>query len=290
MTSFSLPQHLLPGGRYDAWRPRPPAYVVADVDGTLVGPSRHATREVAAAVADGEARGLRIGFATGRMRLAVVELWEQLRASGPHILHNGAEVRADGRTVAAWPMSRDQLAAVFRVVHGAAAYAEIYLPDGYLVTERLEAARPHWEMLGAEPLGTVGSVDDVDGEVLKVTFAVFDGAAGPLVDALRDAGLSAGPAGSPLTPDILYVNATSPDVDKGRALAVAAAHVGVELDHVVAIGDNDNDLPMLAVAGTAIAMGNAPDHVKRSAHLIVPDVDAHGVAHAIEACLGWRSH
>ena len=287
-TPFRLPAGILPGGRFAEWHPARPDYVVCDVDGTLVGPSASASPRVAAAIAHAQDHGLRVGFATGRMRLAVAPLWEQLRALGPHVLHNGAEVRLEGRTVAAWPLTPAQVTAIFGIAERLHAYAELYVEDGFYVTAMVEAARAHWDALGHEPLGVVTSAADVPGEVIKATFALFGTPIGPTVDAVEASGMRAGPAGSPLTPGIQYVNATHPDAGKGAAVRRAAAEVGVGLDATVAIGDATNDLPMLEVAGTAMAMGQAPDEVRAAAHLVVPTVDEDGVADALDACVAWR--
>lgn len=279
-----VPRGLRAGGRFADWAPATPRYVVLDVDGTLVGPTTSASEVVADAVARAEATGLRLGFATGRMRLAVEPLWAQLRTSGPHVLHNGAEVRLDGRTVASWPLGTEHLRAIAGVIERTNAYAELYVPDGYLVTRRDERARAHWEVLGREPLGVLADITEVDVEVLKVTFALFDGApTDPLVDALTRAGLAAGPAGSPLTPELTYVNATHPDADKGSALRAAAGAVDIPLPSVVAIGDARNDLPMLRIAGTAVAMGQADPVVADACHLVAPPVEEDGVATALDA-------
>lgn len=279
-----VPHGLEAGGRFADWEPVPPRYVVLDVDGTLVGPTTSASQVVADAVARAQGAGLRLGFATGRMRLAVEPLWTQLRTSGPHILHNGAEVRLDGRTIASWPLGPTHLSAIAAVIERFDAYAELYVPDGYLVTRRDERARAHWEVLGRSPLGVLADITGVDAEVLKVTFALFDGAsAEPLVDALTAAGLAAGPAGSPLTPELSYVNATHPDADKGSALRAAAAAVDTALPSVVAIGDAHNDLPMLRIAGTAVAMGQADPSVVAACHLVAPPVDEDGAATALDA-------
>lgn len=290
MRPSDLPAGVRPGGRHDAWRARPVDYVVADVDGTLVGPHPEAAVEVVEAVAHAQEAGIDVGFATGRMRLAVEPLWEQLRANGPHVLHNGAEVRHHGETVAAWPLDAEHLEHVLELARDLDACLEVYLPDGYLVSSLDDRARPHWRLLGHEPLGIVRHAADVVGPVLKVTFAVFDPAEVPaVVEALAGAGLRAGPAGSPLTPDITYVNGTHPDASKGTALVRAAEVHGTPLEAVACIGDADNDLPMLEIAGTAIAMGQADAAVVAAAHLVVPDVDAHGVALALRTLVRWRT-
>ena len=285
-----LPAGIEPGGRYASWEATPPAYVVCDVDGTLVGPSDRASETVASAVARAQAAGIRVGFATGRMRRAVEPLWRQVRARGPHVLHNGAEVRGDGVTLASWPVAPDRIDALVEIAASRAdAYLEVYTEDGYLVSARDDRARPHWRILGAPPDGVITNARDLDGApVLKATFAIFDPESVPAIErAVTAVGLAAGAAGSPLTPTLSYVNATDPRVDKGRALEYAAGHLGLELEQVAAIGDATNDLSMLAVAGTAIAMGQAPEVVRRAAHLVVPSVDDNGVAVALDAVVAW---
>ena len=54
---------------------------------------------------------------------------------------------------------------------------------------------------------------------------------------------------------------------------------------MIGIGDNFNDLDMIEYAGLGVAMGNAPDAVRRAADLVAPDNDADGVAHVIDTCL-----
>jgi hydroxymethylpyrimidine pyrophosphatase-like HAD family hydrolase len=49
----------------------------------------------------------------------------------------------------------------------------------------------------------------------------------------------------------------------------------------VAIGDNPNDLPMFAYASISVAMGNAPDEVKRGATVVASTNDEEEVAWAL---------
>ena len=57
-------------------------------------------------------------------------------------------------------------------------------------------------------------------------------------------------------------------------------------DEVMAIGDNNNDLPMLEYAGTAVAMGNAIEKIKEQADFVTRSNDQDGVAHALRQLLG----
>ena len=74
-------------------------------------------------------------------------------------------------------------------------------------------------------------------------------------------------------------------VDKGRALARIARMYGIPLAECAAVGDSDNDLPMLRAVGTPIAMGNASPRVKEQAGWITASNAEEGVARAILHCL-----
>ena len=49
----------------------------------------------------------------------------------------------------------------------------------------------------------------------------------------------------------------------------------------MAIGDNDNDLPMFRAVGYPVAMGHAADHVRSAAKWVAPDLENDGVAVAL---------
>ena len=77
-------------------------------------------------------------------------------------------------------------------------------------------------------------------------------------------------------------------VGKGRTLALMSMLRGVPLERCAAVGDSANDLSMLEVVGTPIAMGNAGQKVKQAACHIAPDNGHDGVAEAIRWCLEQR--
>jgi Cof subfamily protein (haloacid dehalogenase superfamily) len=69
---------------------------------------------------------------------------------------------------------------------------------------------------------------------------------------------------------------------KASGLLTLARHFQVDPQHVMAIGDNTNDIPMLQVAGLSIAMGQSPASVKAAAQAITASNDEDGLALAIE--------
>ena len=54
------------------------------------------------------------------------------------------------------------------------------------------------------------------------------------------------------------------------------------MEDTVAIGDSNNDLPMLQCAHTSIAMGNSSKQVLEAADYITTDVDKDGIWNALK--------
>jgi len=63
---------------------------------------------------------------------------------------------------------------------------------------------------------------------------------------------------------------------------VVCKHYKISADHVLAIGDAENDIEMIQYAGIGVAMGNAEQKVKDAAKYTVASHDEDGVAEVIE--------
>lgn len=76
-----------------------------------------------------------------------------------------------------------------------------------------------------------------------------------------------------------------PDVNKKTGIAFIARRHDLTLDQVMAIGDGENDLPMLYNAGLGVIMANAAEHVLEAgrAHglIVAPPNHEHGFAWAV---------
>lgn len=69
--------------------------------------------------------------------------------------------------------------------------------------------------------------------------------------------------------------------DKWLALQDLAGRIGIDAREIMTLGDGDNDRPMLRAAGYSVAMGNAPDFVKKEADSCTLDNEHDGAAAAI---------
>ena len=81
--------------------------------------------------------------------------------------------------------------------------------------------------------------------------------------------------------DDFFVDVNPREVNKGKGVAILARHLSVPMEQVMCIGDNENDLEMVEMAGIGVAMGNAVETVKCAADYVACDNDHAGVAEAI---------
>ena len=85
--------------------------------------------------------------------------------------------------------------------------------------------------------------------------------------------------------EISSLECSAAGVSKGAGLERLCALLGIPMADCIAVGDADNDIPMLCAAGLGVAMGNAPDYVKTAADRVVSDLDHGGCTEAIRMLL-----
>ena len=69
--------------------------------------------------------------------------------------------------------------------------------------------------------------------------------------------------------------------DKARAIRIVAEKFGIPIEQTVAVGDSNNDVPMIAFAGLGAAVANAGPEAKAAADVITDSNDDEGVANLI---------
>lgn len=72
------------------------------------------------------------------------------------------------------------------------------------------------------------------------------------------------------------------EVSKANALEKLGEYLDIQLDEMMALGDEENDLSMIQAVGLGVAMGNAVPEVKVLAQHITDTNEADGVAKAVE--------
>ena len=76
-----------------------------------------------------------------------------------------------------------------------------------------------------------------------------------------------------------------PGISKGSGLLSVCRILGIAPEETIAVGDADNDLPMMEAAGLSVAVGNAAERIREKCDRVVADNMHDGAAEAIERFL-----
>ena len=72
------------------------------------------------------------------------------------------------------------------------------------------------------------------------------------------------------------------DSDKSKGIQSVLDYYGYEPSNALCLGDGNNDVEMLTLAGIGVAMGNAADAAKDAADYVTDDIDENGFYNALK--------
>jgi Cof subfamily protein (haloacid dehalogenase superfamily) len=255
--------------------------LVSDVDGTLVRRDKtlsDANRDaIRALIAD----GIPTTLISARPPSGMIWLADALGMSGPLGAFNGGTLfNTDGTILFAHRIGAEDSAVMIDMLK-AAKVAIWAFADGKWFSNDLDHGRVERERLasGLEPILRTG-FHDLGGRIDKIV-AVSDDHA--LLQSLEKKGQAAiGEHATIMQSQAYYLDITHRLANKGDGIAALAKVMKVDLAHVAAFGDMPNDVPMFARVGLSVAMGQAPDDVRKAADETAATNDEDGVADAIK--------
>lgn len=100
----------------------------------------------------------------------------------------------------------------------------------------------------------------------------------------REIGLHAPVIRDPFAEDFYIIQATHPQVNKGYVVQDFKRLLGGS-SLIIAAGDDNNDLPMLAKADIKVVMENAPQEVLKMADIVASPAKKQGIIKGLEAAL-----
>ncbi len=257
--------------------------IALDVDGTLLDSSHTMRPRVAAAVREAHAAGMQVVLATGKLLASVQPMLEELGLGGPQIVLNGAATveSATGRARRFCPLREDDRRTVIQAVRNADPHVLIshFALDGIY----MDREHPRISVFAEYGEGPPILVPDLLGTGLPPAAKV-------LLSGSPDQLARVRVAVTPLLARRVTITTTTPDfleffdpaAGKGQALAALCESLGLPREAVVAMGDGENDIPLLREAGLAVAMANGAEATRRAADLIAPSNDEEGVAVMLE--------
>ncbi|HEX6277102.1 MAG TPA: HAD hydrolase family protein [Polyangiaceae bacterium] len=258
--------------------------ICIDADGTLVGAGDRIAERVWTAAARAADAGIRLALCTGRPAFGVTRTYaERLLPDGWHAFQNGASlVRLSTNESRSASLGDEIVMELKRRSRRTGRILELYSDDGYAVESVSEVVLRQAEILGVPCVAR--SLDDFAGPVVSAQWLIPHDELFAVMSEPHD-GFEVGPSTAPSIPDTCFVNLTAPGIDKASAVRALSEIYGCSLDDVMFVGDGMNDVAAMQIVGTPVAMGNAAPAVRAFAKYQVGDVDAGGLADALELAI-----
>ncbi|HMJ21919.1 MAG TPA: Cof-type HAD-IIB family hydrolase [Terriglobales bacterium] len=278
---------------------KPPIRLLAiDIDGTLLNPEFKISPVDMAALRRANAEAVEVVVVTGRRHAFALPIVQQLGFDLWVISSNGAITRS----LAGETFHRDllpagtcrKLCAKMREFRGNTVLTFEAEAKGAIVLEHmneLNASIQRWLEKNLQYIDFVIPIEDsLTRDPVQAMFC------GPIAR-MRQAQAAVAESGLEVTVlrteyearDLSIVDVLNHGCSKGHALERWANFRGISREQVMAIGDNYNDIEMLAFAGVPFIMGNASEELRRNGWAVTLSNDRNGVAAAIEQVLGVES-
>ena len=261
--------------------------IALDIDGTLVDDDLALGERTRAAIGRAIHRGIRVSLVTGRMTSSAVRFATALGLRDPVVGYQGALARempertgAVGRLLLHTPLRAE-------VARDAVAWSRSVGLDphaNHLEQLIIPADDPRVDdysaFLGTRAIRVLDLGRWIRHPITKIVAVGPSGRPNALLEAARDwfRGRAEVTVAHPR-----FLEFVAPGVSKGRAVRWLARRQGVPLEQVLAIGDQLNDVEMLAAVGHGTAMPHAPDAVIAAARYIAPPLGEDGAGEVI-----WR--
>ncbi|KAL1529640.1 hypothetical protein AB1Y20_000582 [Prymnesium parvum] len=267
--------------------------IVLDADGTLLDPEHRLSPNAFEAIREAREAGIKVICATGRARAGpwVEDILKPLGLMAPGVFIQGLTAFSDsGERILNQDLDPSVTQRVQQICEGDSSVTVCAFCQETLAAPRLDARTEHYARYGeAQPEISEGRaagqpwevVDAVGGRVVNKLLILTDSA--DSVPALRER-LEKALGGLPCrvvraldwTLEILPEGSS-----KAEGVKALLASMRIQPQHVMAVGDGENDLELIQMVGVGVAMGNAVPALKQAADYSTTSSVEGGVANAI---------
>lgn len=254
---------------------QPPQLLVFDLDGTLLDPTQHIPSRVLSLISRLQAHGIVVTIATGRIPASAAPFLFQLKVDTPAIFYNGGLIaRSNGDSVYKCTLDREAARGALLLAREFPVYPQLYLDPSdtfycaEMVTDSLRAFSQQDGIPAKEVGDLVTCLERAQVDPMKLLIIGDQDALMQLRERYRRKHLELTCVNSQHN----YLEILPPNVSKGAALRRLCRLLEIDIEKVIAFGDNPNDREMLLLAGTGVAMATAPEEMLDEADHVVEDL------------------
>ena len=263
---------------------QPIRLIVTDIDGTLLDDRGKLPQENIRAIRKARERGIVVAICTGRFPENAYLLLEDYNLRCPIIGANGGRtVDKDLRTLTEHTMDPSAAAQVLDTVLTFGAQCFIF--GRRFVCTCKEGGHHHSELSHGDRIRALGFTyyhgPQNARACVKTSVYKFYVCNDVPLEPIREA-LWMIPDTEITQSGEYNIEVMPKGINKGLGVKEFAAHLGIPMCQVMALGDENNDIPMLRAAGCGVAVGNACAAAKAAARYVTDTNSQCGFAQAVE--------
>lgn len=259
--------------------------IALDIDGTLFSSDQQILPSTIHAIRQARAKGVRVVLCTGRSAPEAAELSQMAGCDDRAVCLSGGVIgdMTTGQPIRQFPLDPLCVKTALKILKPFALHTILFADQYNLITPDTKKDMLQFlprDIVHSHTLETEDLAKGMEGRtVCKLFSYASSGDVTPAAAALAQTfpGL--------VTNCGINLELLAPGVSKGSSLSLLAADWGIDMEDVIAIGDSNNDLGMLSVAGMPVAMGNASADAKAAAKLVTDTNDNDGIAKALTQLL-----
>jgi len=261
--------------------------IALDIDGTIIGDDHEIAERTTAAVRRAMERDVAVSLVTGRMVSSAMRFAHDLGLTGPIVGYQGGLIRAMpmpdsrrlGKLLMHTPLQVDAARSILQWTRARGLDPHVNHLERFILRADDPKADDYSAFMGAQAELVPDLLEAIDHPVTKI-LAVGEPPIPTEVAPLARAEF-AGRADVTISHP-RFLEFVAPGVSKGRAIRWLARRLRIPLGATLAIGDQWNDLEMLAEVGHGTAMPSAPAEVRAAARYVAHPLEEDGAARMIE--------
>lgn len=258
--------------------------IVMDMDDTLLRHDLSISPRTKTAIAQAQAKGIKVVLASGRPSSAMVPYAKELALDqyGSFIVSFNGGMIIDCRTnqvIFQQTLPKETVHELYHISKKHEVFIHTYLDNDIVTPKDNEYTKIEKKLTGLPIVEVKDFCSHVDRHVVKVLMLSEPSYLKKVESKLRPE------LGHKMNLHIskpYFLEFTDHGIDKAASIGRLLVQLGIPKEEVIAIGDSYNDLSMIEMAGLGVAMGNAPADIKAKADYITDTNMEDGVAKVIE--------
>ncbi|MFD1775577.1 Cof-type HAD-IIB family hydrolase [Paenibacillus rhizophilus] len=262
--------------------------IFSDIDGTLLNSRHQITPDTKTIIQEVKDRDIPFVLVSARMPSGILSLQQELEINAPVICYSGAlvlggsDVHGGRETLHSIGLNNNSVRAMLHIVSTGfpGISLSLYSHDQWIVGDQSDPwVVQEQEIIKVDPTEReLSSYIEEDHEIHKILCMGSPDEINRLDRTLQ----SVVPGISIYKSKDTYLEIMDEMVSKSYAIRELEEVFHISNRELMAIGDNYNDIDMILYAGLGIAMGNAPEEVKRIADKVTLSNDEDGLKDGIE--------